>query len=334
VAGFSSLADGTRHAALWRGGRLTDLGPLGGPNSSVAWPGLNERGVVVGIAQTATPDPLGEAWSCAAFLPASGTTCLGFVWENGAMTPLPTLGGNNGYATAVNQRGQVVGWAETAVHDPTCDAPQVLQFRAVRWEPRTRRARELRPLPGDSASAATAINARGQVVGISGECDQAVGRFTARHAVLWERDGSVTELPNLGGLSWHTPTAINARGDVVGFSNPPGEVPGDFIAHAFLWTREDGIRDLGTLPGDETSQAQAINARGEVVGVSCGAVCRAVVWVDGVAHDLGALADVGTPGLLVSARDVSDAGVITGDARDPATRRTVAFVATPRGRRW
>jgi probable HAF family extracellular repeat protein len=333
VAGFSSLTNGTRHAALWRGGSVTDLGTLGGPNSSVAWPGLNNHGMVVGIAQTATPDPLGEAWSCSSFLPASGTTCLGFVWEDGVMRPLPTLGGNNGFATAVNNRGQAVGWAETPLRDPTCTAPQVLQFRAVLWEPKRGTTQELPPLPGDSASAATAINARGQVAGISGDCDVAVGRFSARHAVLWTR-GTPTEIPNLGGVSWHTPTAINARGDVVGFSNPPGDADGSFIAHAFLWTGTGPARDLGTLPGDETSQAQGINARGQVVGVSCGANgCRAFLWADGVMTDLNTLVGAGFADRLVSARDINDAGEITGDLRETSTGRTVPFVATPHGPR-
>ena len=45
---------------------------------------------------------------------------------------------------------------------------------------------------------ATAINDRGQVVGISGTCDQAVGRFTAAHAVIWE-EGGVRDIGDLGG---------------------------------------------------------------------------------------------------------------------------------------
>src|SRR5207247_5814817 len=84
------------------------------------------------------------------------------------MQALPTLGGNQGFATGVNSRDQVVGWAETTVHDPTCNSPQVLQFRAVLWQPQQGAMQQLPPLPGDSTSAATAINDKGQAVGISG----------------------------------------------------------------------------------------------------------------------------------------------------------------------
>ncbi len=102
-------------------------------------------------------------------------------------------------------------------------------------------------LPGDTSGAATAINDRGQIVGISGICDQAVGRFTASHAVLWE-DGKVIDIGNLGGVAWNTPMAINQRGDIVGFSNFSEADGGNLRPRAFLWTERDGIEDLGTLP--------------------------------------------------------------------------------------
>jgi probable HAF family extracellular repeat protein len=332
VAGFSNLAGNTsRHAALWRDGAITDLGTLGGPNSAVFWPGLNDRGLVVGIAQTADPEPLGESWSCAAFFPGAtgtGKTCLGFVWKHGVMSPLPTFGGNNGYAAAVNDNGRIVGWAETTVHDPTCVAPQVLQFRAAVWIPKRNRMRQLRPLPGDSTSAATAINDRGHVDGISGDCDIAVGRFSARHAIRW-RHGVPSELPNLGGISWHTPTAINNRGDIVGFSNPPGDPAGEFIAHAVLWPRHGGIEDLGTLPGDQTSQALGINSRGRIVGLSAGAITRAVLWHDGVAVDLNTLVGPEFTDRLVTAAHINERGQITGRLLELSTNRTLMFVATP-----
>jgi hypothetical protein len=58
------------------------------------------------------------------------------------------------------------------VHDPACVEPQELQFRVVLWGPRDDQIRELPPLPGgDTVSAATALNDRGQVIGISGSCD-------------------------------------------------------------------------------------------------------------------------------------------------------------------
>jgi probable HAF family extracellular repeat protein len=330
VSGYSGQPNGKRHATLWRDGVIQDLGAIGGAdaNSSVQWPGLNNNGVVVGISQTATPDPLSESWSCAAFIAPTGNTCLGFVWEDGVMTPLPTLGGSNGFAAGVNSRGQIVGWAETAVHDPTCNLPQVLQFRAVLWEPTTRAVQELHPLDGDSTSAATAINERGQVVGISGDCDVAVGRFSARHAVMWDH-GTPIELPNLGGIGWHTPMAINERGDVVGFSNPPdGDLDADSV-RAFHWTRQDGIKDLGKIPGDDFSQALSINARGQIVGVSCGAVCRAVLWQDGKLTILKSLAGPGFSDDLWSARSINDAGQITGRLLDSATGTFVPYVASP-----
>jgi len=335
VAGFSNLADGTRHAAIWRDGTITDLLTLGGPGSTVPWPGINNNGIVVGISLTNEVDLLDEDWSCEAggFIPTTtNLACRGFWWENGAMHELPTLGGTHGFATEVNSTGQIVGWAENLVHDPTCVGVQTLQFRAVLWEPKKGTTQELPPLHGDSASAATAINEQGQVVGISGKCDQAVGRFSALHAVLWDH-GTPTEIPNLGGTTWHTPMDINERGDVVGFSNPPGpgDPEGEFIAHAFFWDKHsDQAVDIGVLDGDSFSEAFAINSRGQVVGVSFGGPngSHAFLWQNGVLRDLNGLVDI-APDVLQSAQDINDAGQITGRVRDAATGQILMFVATP-----
>jgi hypothetical protein len=75
---------------------------------------------VVGISLANEVDPLDEDWSCEAggFIPTTtNLICRGFWWADGAMHELPTLGGNHGFATEVNSKGQIVGWAETEVHD-------------------------------------------------------------------------------------------------------------------------------------------------------------------------------------------------------------------------
>ena len=134
------------HAALWQGSTVTDLKTLGGPNSAVEWPVENDRGYVSGISETSKKDRLGEStgWSCHVFLPDGGTsgdTCVGFVWHDGKMLPLPTLGGENGYGAGMNQRGEIAGWAETKKHDSTCLAPQVLQFLPAVWNAYTRKVK-------------------------------------------------------------------------------------------------------------------------------------------------------------------------------------------------
>jgi len=340
VAGYSRLTgDQSRHATLWRNSSLLDLGTLGGPNSSVTWNVKNNEGIIVGISQTADPEPLGEFWSSAAFYGPPfnvGYINLGFVWENGQMRGLPNFpGGDNGFATGANNLGQVVGWAENDVHDPTCVSPQVLQFRPAMWTlGPPDQIQDLPLIPGDTLGAATAINDNGQIVGISGICDQAVGRHTAKHAVLWENGGVTDIYPDAPAQWWNTPTAINQRGDIVGFAGDPAFVEGD-IVHAFMWTREDGIRELKPLPRRTPkhvdSEAYGINEARQVVGVSCdadGVDCRGVVWDHGnIPTDLNDLKG-SYSARLESAKDINDNGEITGRAIDANGVRT-AYLAVP-----
>ena len=337
VAGRSNLSGNqSRHATLWRNGALTDLGTLGGPNSAVLWPVKNIRGIVSGIAQTDEPDPLNETWSCGFFFPLAtrtGKRCLGFRWEDGVMTRLRTLGGTHRFATGTNNLGQTVGWAENNVHDPTCVEPQELQFRAVVWGPGDDpQIRQLRPLPGtgDTVTAATALNDFGQVVGISGICDQAVGRLSAIHSVLWEH-GRPIEIGDLGGVAWNTPMAISQRGDVVGFANASAADGSNFNPRAFLWIRGQGIRNLGAVPGDLTSQATGINEWRQIVGQSCDVNdnCRGFLWRNGEMIDLNDLVVGDYDDLITTANDIDDFGRITGQAFDADTGQFFAFVAKP-----
>ena len=71
-------------------GSVEDLGTLGGPNSNVTCAVKNDSGIMVGISQTATPEPLGESWSSFAFYPGPnnvGYVNLGFVWQIGKCEP-------------------------------------------------------------------------------------------------------------------------------------------------------------------------------------------------------------------------------------------------------
>ena len=336
ATGFANQqGDNVSHAALWAGGpQVIDLGALGGPgfNSAVAWPVKSNNGVVVGISDTNEDQQPADNFSCYPFFATgspTGKVCKGFRWANGAMTALPPFpGGFNSYATAVNNRGEIIGWAENGVADPTCNtALQTLQFRAVIWEP-DGTMKELPPLPGDSTSAATAINDLGQVVGISGACGIAVGGVSAAHSVLWQ-NGVPSEIPNLGGHTWNTPVAINNLGTVVGFSLPAGQ-DGTRNFEAFLWTQAGGLQRLGKLPGDIRAEALGVNEKNQVVGLSRGGpfLFRAFIWQNGVMSDLNTVTAPGSQFLLF-ANDINDRGEITGESFDPNTQAAPAFLGIP-----
>lgn len=344
VAGFSDLAGmDVRRATLWIDGNIVDLGTLGeGGNlsSSVPWPGINLFGTVAGISKIDELDPLGQKWSCSwgssPFLPDTGQICRGFAWKAGRMKEMPTLGGHNSYAAGINNRNQVVGWAETDIMGEHCDPDQtqVLTFHGVVWDPWRDTIKALPPYGNDEASAAVDINDRGQVVGISGDCDQAVGRFSARRAVMWDRD-EIIDLGNLGGTAWHTPVSINARGQVVGFSNLPDDGSGGFNAQAFIWTEHDGMEPLGTLSDDSLSQANSINVWSQVVGGSCcsgPSSWRAVKWQNGEIVDLNTRITGDFAPHLRFAHDIDLLGRITGEAVDLDTGERFGFIATPKRR--
>jgi len=336
VSGASTLSDGTEHAFLWQKGLLRDIGTpgLGGPNS-IAFE-VNERGSAAGPAETPIPDPNGEDFC------GFGThlICLSFLWQDGVMTPLPTLGGNNGSAMPVNNRGQVAGVAENSTPDSSCAAPfQVLDFEAVIWGPRRDEIQELPPLAGDSVGEAIWMNDLGQAVGSSGSCANTLvfPIPVGPHAVLWE-NGSPTDLGNLGGSCLvlckspilgpfgNTAIYITNEGQVVGVS----ALPGDTTFHAFLWTREIGMQDLGTLPGDVASVAVGMNDRGQVVGVSFDASgnLRGFLWQNGTMTDLNTLIPADSPLFLLFADIINSRGEIVGFGVN-STGEVHGFLATP-----
>ena len=334
ISGSYTLASGTLHASLWAYGHQVDLGTLGegpGLSSRVQWPVKNILGLISGISLTDNLDPNQEGWSCGFFLNNPGfNVCLGFVWDPiRGMRPLPTLGGTNGFATGSNDFGQTVGWAENTVHDPSCISPQVLQFKPVVWGPGPTQIHAL-PLPaGDTAGAATALNDRGQIVGIAGSCGFAVGGPTGKHAMLWDNSDPIVLVNPNGAPYWNTPMMISERGDVVGFAGVPGDAAGNFTP-PFMWTREGGWVFLPLLAGDIAGVATSINERRQVVGYSNDASGNFHAWIyhNGVVTNLNDLVEPGSglTGPLQLAFDINDQGEITG-----STTTGQAFVATPIG---
>ncbi|PYN18241.1 MAG: hypothetical protein DME05_01615, partial [Candidatus Rokuibacteriota bacterium] len=85
-----------------------------------------------------------------------------------------------------------------------------------------------------SSNQPTAINDRGQVVGVS------VNALSQARGFLWTADTGMIDLGTLGGPISRLgtiPQGMNNRGEVVGQSN----------GRAFLWTAQTGMIDLGIL---------------------------------------------------------------------------------------
>jgi len=346
VAGLSNVAPGGPvHAFLWYGrGPLFDLGTLGGPecvtcNSQAN--GMNDLGETAAGSETSSADPLGEDFC------AYGThrQCLGAMGRPWGLTPLQLLaGGNNANAIDLNNQGQIVGLAENSTSDPTCvtggTAFQVLRFEAVRWAP-DGRIQELPPLPGETVGWATGIDAWGEGGGSSGLCSNTAyltpfGPF-APHAVIWDRNGSPTDLGHLEGTPagiYNVATSINDRGDVVGWACVgPDTNPATCIEHAFLWSRETGMQDLGLYPGSIANGppcCHTINNKGQVVGTAIDANYNetALVWQGKVPVDLNTLIPQNTGWHLECAQGINDAGEIVGFGTINGS--THAFLATPR----
>jgi probable HAF family extracellular repeat protein len=323
---------GNEHAVIYFDQHILDINKpgLGGANS-LAY-GNNLWGEVVGGANIANVDPKKEDFCGFQALATATASCRPFLWGAGQMTALPTLDnnrGNNGVAIAINDLGEVTGAAENTTpgcptQNPTAYLNQYYQYKPVLW--RSHAIEELATVGGDPIGTAVAINNRGETVGITGTCgafNLLLGYYmNPLHAVLWEEDGTPTDLGSLGGnvqsLIGTGAKDINNLGHVVGFSSLSDNV----TFNAFLWTREAGeMKARVPIKGIANSLAIALNDRDEVVGSSINSTFTALtatIWKHGVPTDLNTLIPANSSLYLVFGCSINSRGQILGLATNLA----------------
>jgi len=279
------------NAVLWKEGQIFNLGTLEGGYESLA-NGVNSRGLVVGESLNTVPDPflglqvraflwqkeamqdlgtLGTGTDAVAYFVNEPGQIAGasftnttinsatgvptedpFLWVNGTMYDLGTLGGTLGFPNAINNGGQVIGQSNLA--GDSTNHPFL-------WDKRGNPPlADLGTLGGDNGYASR-INDAGAVVGTA----DLPGSQT-HHAFLWQKGVGMTDLGTVGSDPCSGSLGINSRGQVVGFSSTCA-----VNAHAFLW--EDGqITDLNIFnySGSGLQQlllAYNINDSGEIAGL-------------------------------------------------------------------
>jgi probable HAF family extracellular repeat protein len=273
VVGLSAVADGENpplHAFLWRHGRMSDLGTLGGDSSSAT--AVNDRGDIAGYSQLPNGSTHAVLWrdghpldlgtlggdSLATGINDRGVVVgrtvdaagalVGFRWYAGVMTPLVTADGTGVAANAVNNREQVAGVLQSQVLPP------------VRFQD------GVATVLVDAFGEGAAINARGDVTGSFVQGPQ--------QAFLY-RAGVFTPVASPAGAEVTVATGINNRDDLVGFAiGAGGTLP-------YWWPDAGAPLLLPALNAGQGSAADVNNSR-QIVGWSSvtpgGTEAHAVLW--------------------------------------------------------
>jgi chitinase len=216
------------HAFAYSGGSFINLGGVLSSTDSGAY-AVNNDGVVLSLHTT-----LGALYTVttsqngiATVLPVSGSpagaginnhgviassfpTGEAYRYSNGTLSLLPTLGGDQNFATAINDAGTIVGFAQTG------GPPSERELHAFSTDGNT--ILDLGTLGGDR-SFATAINAGGTIVGWA---DNGIGG-TQRAWV--EAGGEMNNLNSLtdglGDFQLDYAYGINTAGQIVGVGFTP-----------------------------------------------------------------------------------------------------------------
>lgn len=263
---------------------VTDLGVLPDDNWSVAR-AINSAGQITGAVGNYNN-------------PSSSV----FVYSNGALTNLGTLGGSSGIGNGINASGQVAGYSQNSSRT----------YRAFISKGNT--LTDLGDLGGGSA-VAYAINDLGQVVG------SAVTSGHANHPFLYS-NGQMIDLGTLGSPEgvdwWNSAQGINNSGAIAGTSY---DAQGNFFG--FVWSNGT-MAKLGTL-GGSWSEAYAINNKGQVTGIAYtkdGNAHAYITMANGTLKDLGVFAGKFS---TTWGFGINDSGVVVGQSTFQSTYHAFVF---------
>jgi probable HAF family extracellular repeat protein len=317
---------------------MTDLGSLGyGTTFATA---INASGQITGESYLATPVPV----KC---LPRQRPPCRtfpghAFLWSNGTMTDLGTLGGLDSEGNAINDLGQVVGLSYTSttssarsafadqsgvmtainsgdatavnaageiaggISAPVAGTRNVFE-QAFTYQNGKTTVLGLLPGEGGIFTVASGINRSGEVVG--------TGDNSASDERAWKyQNGKMTDIGTLGGPQ-ASATAINASGQIVGFAQTSSDAD-----HGFLYTG-GRMTDLGL-----NIFPDAINDLGVIVGQEPG---DAIVGTAGHFQSLNSLVPPGSGFTLNNATGINNNGQIVAQGSNNTTGRNDAFLLTP-----
>jgi probable HAF family extracellular repeat protein len=249
IIGNSDDSQFHTHAFIWRNGVMTDLGTLGGPTTRAT--AINDLGEVVGYSNTATIAYYHNGIPVYVF--------DAFLWRNGQIIDLGTLGGQGSVATDINEFGHVAGQLDLG-------PPQAAIWKNGQWA-------VLEGLSAGDQTEAVAINDFGQVLGIDDSASYTPLLWTAGHIT-----NLATACPGLGSIVMD----LNDLDWIVGAEQDPGHVPAFGGPGWFdpVICRAGAVTFLPPLPGSADNMPSRMNNLGAVAGYANfeGGAVHAVLW--------------------------------------------------------